>query len=131
MSRFRSELAIVLAAATTLAGCGFTAPHDKLTVIFNGERTTVAQSGTIKAEFGDLPELNYEGPIGCQGRYFDSGDASDQDFTFRYSAREALLLRGNTLYRFHGPPRRVAGEIVWNHTFGGDRISVLANCPMP
>lgn len=78
MSRFRSELAIVLAAGTTLAGCGFTAPHDKLTVIFNGERATVAQSGTIKAEFGDVPELNYEGPIGCQGHYFDSGDGSDQ-----------------------------------------------------
>ena len=128
MRRFRSEFAIVLVAGTALAGCS--APHDKLTVIFNGERTTVAQSGTIQAEFGDIPELNYDGPIGCPGRYFDSGE-SDQDFTFRYSARDALLLRGNVLYHFQGPPRRVAGQIAWNHTFGADRITVLANCPPP
>ena len=55
--------------------------------------------GWIAVRIGGVPELNYDGPSGCPGRYFTSGDESSDDFYFRYGATGALLLRGNTLYR--------------------------------
>lgn len=137
-ARFRSELIAAIATALALGGCGVdvpdipdlagSAPHDRMTVIFNGQRTTIAQSGSISVQIGGVPELSYDGPLGCKGGYFTD---SESDLYFRYDAKRAFLLRYDTLYRFDGPPARAGGQLVWNRSFDGDRITVLANCPAP
>ena len=134
MGRFRSEFLAVLA-ALALAGCGgldidlpdIEAPRDRMTVIVDGQRTTVAQSGSVQVQIGGVPELSYSGPLGCKGQYFTD---SDSDIYFRYDARRAYLLRQSRLYRF-GPPRRAAGQLVWNDGFDGTKVTTLVNCPPP
>ena len=134
MGRSRSEL-LAVGAALALAGCGgvdidipdIEAPHDRMTVIVDGQRTTVAQSGSVQVQIGGVPELSYSGPLGCKGQYFTD---SDSDIYFRYGARRAYLLQHSTLYRF-GPPRRAGGQLVWNNDFDGTKVTVLVNCPPP
>ena len=135
MGSCRSELIAAAAAALALAGCGgvdidipeFEAPRDRMTVIVDGQRTTIAQSGRVAVAIEGVPELSYDGPLGCEGRYFTDSEA---DVYFRYGARRAYLLRSSTLYRF-GPPRRAGGQLVWNDGFGGVKVTVLVNCPAP
>ena len=132
-----SLFAAFATAAALVCGCGpdvdisipsFSAPHDYLTLIFNGQRTTVAQSGSVSVQISGAPELNYDGPLGCKGRYFTD---SDGDFYFHWGPQSAALLRYDTLYRFDGPPHSAGGQLIWNQDFGGDRITLLANCPPP
>ncbi len=129
--------AVTAALATaTLAGCGginvdvsgFHTPHDHVTFIVNGQQETVAMSGSISVQIDGVPEVSYSGAAGCPGHYFADDEA---DVYFRYTARRAYLLRGNQLYTFNGPPRQGGKDIIWNHTFGPDKITILANCPMP
>ncbi len=133
----RSGRAIAAAVMTiALAGCGgvdldlpdFEAPHDRMTVIVDGQRTTIAQSGSVSVRIDGVPELSYSGPLGCRGRYFTD---SESDVYFRYGARDAYLLRSDTLYRFGEPPRRGGGQLIWAHDFDGTKITVLVNCPPP
>ena len=132
---FSKPITALAAAAVLLCGCGpdisipsFSAPHDHLTLIYNGQRTTVAQSGSVSVQISGAPELDYDGPLGCKGRYFTD---SDGEFYFHWGPRSAVLLRYDTLYRFAGPPHRGSGQLIWNQDFGGDRITLLANCPPP
>jgi hypothetical protein len=131
MDRFRSELVAAAALAACLTGCGgvsFKTPHDHVTFIFNGERTTIAMSGTISVQIDGVPRLSYSGPAGCAGHYFADDDA---DTYFRYTPSRAFLLRGNQLYTFNQPPHKLGGDIAWGHNFGSDKVTVLANCPIP
>jgi hypothetical protein len=133
---FRSELIATLVAAAALAGCGdididvsgFETPRDHVTFIINGEQSTVAMSGSVSVQIDGVPELTYSGSAGCAGHYFVDDEA---DTYFRYTARRAYLLRGTQLYTFQGPPRRGGKDIIWSHTFGPDKITILANCPLP
>ena len=136
MARFRSELAAVaVVAALALGGCGggdiaipdFEAPHDRMTVIVDGQRTTIAQSGSVQVEISGVPELSYSGRLGCRGQYFTD---SESDIYFRYGPRRAYLLRYDTLYRF-GEPHRAGGQLIWSDDFGGSKVTVLVNCPPP
>jgi hypothetical protein len=120
-------------AALALAGCGvpdieLDAPQDRATFIVNGQRTTIAQAGRISVQIGGVPELSYDGPLGCEGQYFAD---DDPELYFRYGPRVAHLLDGNRLYEFSGPPARSSDGLVWSHTFGRDRVTVLVNCPPP
>ena len=124
-----------MGAALAVAGCGgvdidipdIEVPDDRMTLIVDGQRTTVAQSGSVEVQIGGVPELSYDGPLGCKGRYFTDSDA---DIYFRYDARRAYLLRYSTLYRF-GPPRRAGGQLIWTDDFDGTKVTVLVNCPPP
>jgi hypothetical protein len=133
MGRFRFELAAVAGAALALTGCAgvdipdLQAPHDRMTLIVDGQRTTIAQSGSAQVQIDGVPQLSYNGPLGCEGRYFTD---SESDVYFRYDAKQAHLLRGSTLYRY-GPPRRVAGQLAWSDDFDGSKVTVLVNCPRP
>jgi hypothetical protein len=129
MTRFRSELAALACAAFVLGGCAdVEVPSDHVTVIVNGQQTSIAQSGSVSVEIDGAPELDYSGPAGCEGRYFADGESG---IYFRYTPRRAHLLRGDRLYTFAEPPRQSAELIVWSHTFGPDKVTVLANCPLP
>ena len=129
MPRFRSEVIAAAFALLALGGCASVeVPRDRVTFIVNGEGTTVAMTGTISVAIQGVPELTYSGPTGCAGQYFADPES---DVYFRYTARRAYLLRASRLYRFEGPPRRRGELIIWSHTFGADRISILANCPLP
>jgi hypothetical protein len=129
MRRFRFELS-VLVSVVALAGCSadFETPHDHITFIFNGEQTTIAMDGTVSVQIDGVPELSYSGPAGCAGRYFLDDDS---DVYFRWTSKRAYLLRGNQLYTFNEPPHRFGRDIGWSHTFGPDKITILANCPPP
>jgi len=136
MGPFRSDLiAAGAVAAIGLAGCGgvsidipdFEAPHDRMTLIVDGQRTTVAQSGSVQVQIGGVPQLSYSGPLGCKGRYFTDSDA---EIYFKYDAHRAYLLRNSTLYRF-GKPHRAGGQLIWSDDFGGTKVTVLVNCPPP
>jgi hypothetical protein len=136
MRRLISGAATFALTFLTVAGCGgvnidvsgFKAPHDHATFIFNGEQTTIAMSGSVSVQIDGVPELSYSGPVGCAGHYFVDDES---DLYFRYTAHKAYLLRYDQLYTFIGPPQKGGQDIIWNHTFGPDKITVLANCPLP
>jgi hypothetical protein len=136
MRGWTSGVATAALTCVALVGCGgvnidvsgFKAPHDHATFIVNGERTTIAMSGSVSVQIDGVPELTYSGPVGCAGHYFVDDES---DLYFRYSPRRAYLLRYDQLYTFQGPPIKAGGDIVWNQSFGSDKITVLANCPMP
>ena len=126
MPRFRSEVIAPALAVLVLGGCASVeVPDDRVTFIVNGQGTSVAMTGSISVAIQGVPELTYSGPSGCAGQYFADPES---DVYFRYTARRAYFLRGSRLYTFEGPPRRRGDLIVWSHTFGADRISILANC---
>ena len=128
MRTFRSELAAALVLAVLLAGCaGIETPSDHATFIVNGEESSVAMDGTVSVSIPGAPELTYSGAAGCEGRYFTDGEET----YFRYTARRAFLLAGTQLYTFNEPPRQLGENIVWSHTFGPDKVTVLANCELP
>jgi hypothetical protein len=129
MGRFRSELVGAVVLAGALVGCAdLEVPKDHVTVIVNGNQTTIAQDGSVAVQIDGVPQLSYSGPAGCAGHYFTDGES---DLYFRYTPRRAFLLDGNQLYTFNEPPRQGGKDIVWAHDFGGDKVTVLANCPLP
>ena len=75
-----------------------------------------------------MPELSYDGPLGCEGRYFADHESG---YYFGYGPRAAHLLAGNRLYTFAMAPGRSSDGLAWSHTFGRDRVTVLVNCPPP
>ena len=54
-----------------------------------------------------------------------------QDLYFRYTPKKAYLLRYSTLYTFGEPSHKAGGQLVWSNDFGGDKVTVLVNCPPP
>jgi len=105
------------------------AKGDTATFIVNGGTTTVTQSGSIEVSGTGTP-LDYSGPLGCKGRYFDAGDSGSTEMDFRYSSQDAFLLIGNDLYRF-GPPVVGDGSLSWSHDFGDRDITVKVSCTLP
>ena len=102
---------------------------DTVTFIVDGGTTTVTQSGSIEVSGTGTP-LDYSGPLGCRGRYFDAGDSDSTEMDFRYSSQDAFLLIGNDLYHF-GPPVEGDGTLSWSHDFGDRDITVKVNCTLP
>ena len=104
------------------------------TFVINGETTTVAvgPGATVTDSFGSHPRLNYSGPQGCTERYFSSGGGRGHTtLIFHYSSRDAYVIDNDQLYHFITGPRRQAGKLAWDHTFGANHIRVTVDCPSP
>ena len=102
---------------------------DTATFIVNGGTTTVTQSGSIEVSGTGTP-LDYLGPLGCRGRYFDAGDSGSTEMDFRYSSHDAFLLIGGDLYHF-GPPVEGDGSLTWSRDFVNRNIVVKVDCTLP
>ena len=83
------------------------------------------------------PELSYSGPAGCRGQFF-AGDGTVANPSaglvdwFRYGARDAYLVRfGGQIYHFPSAPRIRHRELLFEHDFGPEQISVTISCPPP
>jgi hypothetical protein len=132
--RFRGGVSAVVA-VLLLASCGGSAgggggPSSSATFVVRGTKFETTQSGSIKETFGGNPELNYSGPGGCAGRYF-TVNVRATSLTFHYSSQDAYLIYDRTVYHFVTGPQLAAGQLVWDHTFSGDRIIATVACPPP
>jgi len=103
---------------------------DTATFVVDGGITTVTQSGTITLSGTGTP-LDYSGPLGCKGRYFEADYTDDVSMDFRYSSQDAFLLIGNDLYHFASPPVQGDGVLQWSEDFGDRDIQVKVSCAAP
>ena len=117
-------LALVCSACGANPGsAGTSGPQSTVTVVINGDKFEV------QGEVGTITGSSYSGPEGCKGRYFTLGRHSQ--VTLRYSSRDAYVIY-NSFYHFTTGPRRQAGKLAWDHTFGADHVQVtVAGCPAP
>lgn len=138
-------LLLTLAAVVAFSGCGtgvsvpsisvpdITAPSGgSATFDINGVTFTMAQTGTIQADFPESKEITYSGPLGCRGHYFSGEYTENIDVYFHYFKDSAYLLIDNgpePIYRF-GPPRRHGDVLLFTNPSRSDReITVAVNCP--
>ena len=77
------------------------------------------------------PQLDYDGPLGCAGRYFDTKFSDGVRLLFRYGSDDAYLLVGSDLYYLSGAPRRVGAQLAFDTTVGKHRIAIRVACPLP
>jgi hypothetical protein len=135
----RLLLSATTAAAALLGACvhigvppipSFGPGHgDTATFVIDGGTTTVTQSGSITVSGTGSP-LDYSGPLGCRGRYFEADETDTISMDFRYSSQDAFLLVGNDLYHF-GPPDTGGGVLDWSEDFGDRSIEVKVSCALP
>jgi hypothetical protein len=142
---FRCALIPLTLAILVLSGCGagsvvpdisvpdFPEPGGgSATFDINGVTFTVAQTGTIQADFPESRQLTYSGPRGCAGHYFNGEYTDNIDVYFRYFKNDAYLLIDNgpePIYHF-GPPQRHGHVLLFSNPDRPDRaITVAVNCP--
>ncbi len=118
----------VIAAVSTVAACG--GGGDSATFELNGARVDVTESGSATVQVDGAPEIDYSGPVGCRGRYFTTEYPDGIQFDFRYSAHDAYLLQGSSVYHL-GPPTQAGATLRWSETVGGTRLEVQVRCPLP
>jgi hypothetical protein len=143
----RHALIALPLAIAALSGCGAEVPDISVPSIpnvsdatkagsatfnINGVTFTVAQSGTIQADFPESKQITYSGPLGCKGHYFSGEYTENIDVYFHYFKNDAYLLIDNgpePVYRF-GPPQRRGDTLVFSNAGRSDRqITVIVNCP--
>jgi hypothetical protein len=131
---------ISICAAIVVCGCGSSGGSgssstvgkgDEATFTIDGRTIDVRQSGTAKVEQSAAPQLDYSGPLGCRGRYFDTKFSDGVRLLFRYGSDDAYLLVGSDLYYLGGVPRRVGRRLAFDTTVGPHRISIRVACPPP
>jgi hypothetical protein len=97
----------------------------------NSHTYSVDQVGGLKTS-GFVPGLDYDGPAGCAGRIFD---VAGRTVVFRYTAHNALMQDGDTIFYFPSPPRVSGHTLAWSLRFVGpgenDRVSAAVYCPLP
>lgn len=118
-----------IAAGIILMGCG-AGGGDTATFEIGGATVSVTESGTTTIHVDNAPEMDYNGPLGCGGRYFTTEFPEGIELDFRYSAHDAYLLQGAGLYHM-GPPTRVGATLRWHENVGGDQLGVQVDCPLP
>ena len=103
---------------------------DTATFVIDGNTLSVTQSGSITVSGTGTP-LDYSGPLGCEGMYFDTDYTDNVSLDFRYSPTGADMLIGSDLYHFDGPPTEGSRHLFWHHRFPDRDISVTVNCTLP
>jgi hypothetical protein len=142
----RLALIALALASVALAGCGTSVPDISVpsipdmsapgggsaTFSINGVTFTVAQSGTINADFPESRQITYSGPLGCRGHYFSGEYTNNIDVYFHYFKKDAYLLIDNgpePIYHF-GPPLRRGNLLLFANADRRDReITVAVSCP--
>lgn len=128
-----------IAFGVLLAGCvHFTPPDfptgagegDTATFVIDGNTSSVTESGTIRVSGTGTP-LDYSGPLGCDGMYFETDFTENASLDFRYSAEAADMLIGSDLYHFDGPPTEGRRSLFWHQEFPGRDIAVTVSCTLP
>jgi hypothetical protein len=96
----------------------------------NSRSYRIRQVGSIRTR-GFVPALDYSGPAGCAGRIFEVNPTT----VFRYTAHNAELQDGNTIFYFPAPPRVYQHTLAWHLRFLGtgenDDVTVAVYCPPP
>lgn len=96
----------------------------------NSQTYRVHQIGYIRTS-GFVPALDYSGPAGCSGRIFEVNSKT----VFRYTAHNAEMQEGATIFYFPSPPLVYHHTLAWHsHFFGSgesDDVSAAVYCPLP
>jgi hypothetical protein len=92
---------------------------DTATFVIDGRSIKVTESGRASVDVQGAPELHYDGPVGCTGRYFTADFVDRVPMFFRYGSQDAYLLLGSDLYYLGEPPALRGGGLTWNTTTGG------------
>jgi len=103
---------------------------DAATFVIDDSTISVSQSGSITVSGTGTP-LDYSGPLGCAGQYFEASYTENTDLDFRYGSQDAYILIGNDLYHFASGPTGGAGALRWDEEFDDRAISVTVGCPPP
>ena len=74
--------------------------------------------------------MDYNGPLGCRGRYFDADYPDGVPLDFRYSGHDAYLFTSGALYHL-GTPIRSAHALHWSENVDGTHVVVTVDCPLP
>ena len=118
----------VFAAVSTIAACG--GGGDSATFELRGAKVDVTESGRATVRVDGAPEMDYSGAIGCRGRYFTTDFPDGVQLDFRYSAHDAYLLQGSSLYHL-GPPTQAGATLRWSEPASGGQLEVQVRCPLP
>jgi hypothetical protein len=96
----------------------------------NSHTYRIHQVGSVRTQ-GFVPALDYSGPAGCGGRIFEVTPTA----VFRYTAHNAELQDGSTIFYFPTPPRVYQHTLAWHSHFLGtgenDNVTVAIYCPLP
>lgn len=96
-----------------------------------GHSYSVDQTGGIKTS-GFVSGLDYDGVAGCAGRIFD---VAGQTVMFRYTAHNALMEDGDTIFYFPSKPRVSGHTLAWSLRFIGsgenELVTAAIYCPLP
>jgi hypothetical protein len=99
--------------------------------VIDGRSINVTESGRASVAVDGAPEVKYDGPVGCQGRYFTANFVPGVPMFFRYGSQDAYLLVGSDLYYLGEGPARSRGGLTWDTTTGGHQIQIRVSCPRP
>ena len=116
--------------ALALTACGGGAGGDTASFDMHGNVISVTENGTATISQG-VPPIDYSGPLGCRGRYFDTEDDSGFPLDFRYTARDAYLLVGGLLYHLASGPVQAGRALHWSVNADGGTVRVTVDCPLP
>lgn len=122
---------IVVVPAPTVTGNSGSVPGSLGLFQIGGHTYSVDQVGGLKTS-GFVAGLDYTGVAGCAGRIFD---VAGRTVIFRYTAHNALMQEGDTIFYFRLPPRVDGHTLGWSSRFVGPgenvRVTAVVNCPLP
>jgi hypothetical protein len=102
-----------------------------VTFVIDGRTISITQSGTASVKVQGAPEMTYNGPVGCTGRYFTTNFVDGVPMFFRWGSQDAYLLLGSDLYYLGSAPARSGGQLNWDTYTSGHQIHIQVGCAPP